>query len=153
MVRHALAGRRSTWKGDDLLRPLSTRGATQAQALVPILSGYRPYRILTSPYRRCVQTVEPTAEALGLEVEPIELLAEGHGPEVIDLMPDLAGGTLVLCTHGDVATAVLDAFGHGGRVDVGPHPTLEKGAVWVLRRSKGQLVVAEHLRPLVKPAK
>ena len=78
LVRHAHAGRRSAYKGDDRTRPLSKRGAAQAQALVPLLAEYRPQRILSSPYVRCCATVQPTAEALGLPVESIEELAEGR---------------------------------------------------------------------------
>ena len=66
VVRHAHAGRRSAYKGDDRARPLSPRGVVRARQLVLLLSEYRPQRILSSPYVRCCATVQPLAESLGL---------------------------------------------------------------------------------------
>ena len=66
LVRHARAGKRGEWEGDDRLRPLDERGVRQAQGLVEQLSGRELRRILSSPYVRCVQSVEPLAEARGL---------------------------------------------------------------------------------------
>ncbi|MGH3579725.1 MAG: SixA phosphatase family protein, partial [Mycobacterium sp.] len=56
LVRHGHAGRRSAYKGDDRVRPLSERGLAQAQTLVPLLSKYRPQRVLSSPFVRCLET-------------------------------------------------------------------------------------------------
>src|ERR1019366_10279541 len=102
VVRHANAGRRSAYKGDDRLRPLSSRGHKRAEALVPLLSRYRPQRILSSPFVRCCETVQPIAEASALAVESVEELAEGHGADAVRLMITMAGEAAVLCTHGDV---------------------------------------------------
>jgi len=146
LVRHAHAGRRSAYKGDDRTRPLSKRGAAQARALVPLLAEYRPQRILSSPYVRCFSTVQPTAEALGLPVESIEELAEGHGEETIRLMERMAGEAAVLCTHGDVALAVLEALRGAGDGDTPPR-RLQKGEVWVIQSTGSQLVIVAHLRP------
>lgn len=48
--------------------PLSEHGHHQAQALVPVLTELRPDVIVSSPYRRCLQTLAPTARHLGLSV-------------------------------------------------------------------------------------
>jgi 8-oxo-dGTP diphosphatase len=148
-VRHGAAGRRSAYKGDDRMRPLSKRGSAQAQALVPMLAEHRPQRILSSPYVRCCETVQPTAEALGLPVESIEELAEGHGEETLRLMERMVGEAAVLCSHGDVATAVLVALtadaadaGHGP-----PPRRLQKGEGWVIQSVGGRLAITAHLRP------
>jgi 8-oxo-dGTP diphosphatase len=144
LVRHGHAGRRSTYKGDDQTRPLSKRGAEQALALVPLLSGFRPQRILSSPYVRCYGTVRPTAEALGLPVESIDELAEGHGADAIPLLERMVGESAVLCTHGDVATDVLASL----VVDhTQPrHPTrLQKGEVWVIQSVGSSLAIVDHL--------
>ena len=61
VVRHAKAGDRSSWPGADRDRPLSGKGRRQAEALVDTLSDWKPVRILSSPFARCVQTVEPLA--------------------------------------------------------------------------------------------
>ena len=47
---------------------------------------------------RCVQTVEPLAAALGLEVELDERLAEGEGSCRAALLEE---DGVVACTHGD----------------------------------------------------
>ncbi len=146
VVRHANAGRRSAYKGDDHLRPLSPRGRARAQELVPLLSPYRPQRILSSPYVRCCETVQPLAEALGIPVESVDELAEANGDAAVRLMRRMAGESAVLCTHGDVATAMLDAL----VIDPGPSggtvPKLQKGEVWVVNSTGSTLAVVEHLR-------
>lgn len=69
LVRHALAGRRSTWSGPDSARPLDTDGRAQARALAPLLALLRPERLLTASVRRCVQTLDPLADLLDLPIE------------------------------------------------------------------------------------
>ena len=76
LIRHARAGERDNWSGDDRRRPLDERGRRQASDLVGALAGHRLTRILSSPYDRCVQTVEPLAQARGLEVEIRDELGE-----------------------------------------------------------------------------
>jgi 8-oxo-dGTP diphosphatase len=146
VVRHANAGRRSAYKGDDRLRPLSSRGHTRAAALVPLLSPYHPQRILSSPYMRCRQTVEPIAAALGLSVESVDDLAEGHGAEAIRLLERMADEQAVLCTHGDVGLELLDYLATEpdgvGRAVL----RLQKGEVWVIESIGGTLTVVDHLR-------
>src|ERR1700686_3868821 len=78
-VRHAKAGSRSHWEQDDRIRPLNKKGLKQAQELVTILAPYPITDILSSPYLRCVQTVEPLALARELELKKTPALAEGSG--------------------------------------------------------------------------
>lgn len=150
LVRHAHAGRRSAYKGDDRLRPLSKRGTAQAIALVPLLSRYRPKRILSSPYVRCCETVQPTAEALGLPVESIDELSEGHAEATLRLMRRMVGEAAVLCTHGDVADEILGAL--VASVDGSSAERLQKGEFWVVQSAGSQLRIADHLRPLAGTA-
>jgi phosphohistidine phosphatase SixA len=147
VVRHGNAGRRSAYQGDDRVRPLSKRGRAQAEALVEVLSEFRPQRILSSPYVRCCETVQPTAEALGLAVESIDELAEGHGPDAVRLLERMAGESAVLCTHGDVSTEVLVALHPDQGSDPGPATRLQKGEVWVIQSTGTRLDIVEHLRP------
>ena len=67
MVRHAKAGSRSHWTGDDRLRPLGKKGFKQADRLVSILEPFPISALFSSPFLRCVQTVEPLARAHRLE--------------------------------------------------------------------------------------
>ena len=48
VVRHASAGERSTWAGDDRERPLDALGEEQAEALIPLLAAYRIQRVLSA---------------------------------------------------------------------------------------------------------
>ena len=69
VVRHAKAGSRERWNGDDRKRPLTKKGIKQAQDLVDVLAPYPVASIFSSPYLRCVQSVQPLAKALRLKVE------------------------------------------------------------------------------------
>jgi 8-oxo-dGTP diphosphatase len=102
LLRHASAGDRDKWQGDDRLRPLDTRGRKQAERLRDVLLAHNVTRVLSSPYVRCTQTVAP----LGLEIETDDRLAEGTSPEgTLELLAALDGA--VACTHGDVIEALL----------------------------------------------
>jgi 8-oxo-(d)GTP phosphatase len=138
LVRHAAAGERSRWAGDDRLRPLDDRGRRQAAGLVEALAPCGVERVLTSPYVRCRQTVDPLADALGLAVEERAELAEGAGAAGVgQLVGLLQSAVAVLCTHGDVVAAVLGEES-------------EKGSAWVLEHEAGGgLSPREYLRPAV----
>lgn len=134
LVRHATAGHRRNWDGDDTLRPLDERGRQQADALVGQLDGKELARIVSSPYVRCVDTVVPLAGARAVELERSELLAEGAGAdEAFRLFAD-GDGPLVACVHGDLAEDLL-----------GEH--VKKGATVVLEVEDGELRVLERWAP------
>ncbi len=147
LVRHGHAGRRSAYKGDARVRPLSKRGLAQAQNLVPLLGEYRPKRVLSSPFVRCFETVRPTAEALGLPVESIDELAEGHGAEALRLMERMEGESAVLCTHGDVALEVLDSLAGERSRKERQSMRLQKGDVWVIQSTGSSLAIVTRIRP------
>ena len=135
LVRHACAGKRKKWRGDDRLRPLDAQGRRQAEGLVRLLQGRAPTSVLSSAYLRCRQTVEPVARALGLAVEDRHELEEGaSADDVRGLGAELAGEVAVFCTHGDVVEAVIGAES-------------EKGSTWVLRLDGGELRRIEYLPP------
>ena len=107
LLRHASAGHRDAWAGDDWHRPLDEKGRREAEELAVVLGTDDVRRVVSSPYVRCVETVEPLAAALGLEVEVDDRLAEGAGRAAEAL---LAEGGVVACTHGDV---IHDLIGRG----------------------------------------
>src|SRR5258708_32656726 len=133
LVRHARAGRRDRWKGDHRFGRLSKRGCQRVEALVPVLLDLVDDGavVMSSPWLRCRQTVEPLAAALGarveesVRVEESESLAEGMGRKALDLLSDLSGQTAVLCTHGDIVEEVLDQLRLAG-VELGREPALPK---------------------------
>jgi len=109
VIRHARAGDSSQWVGDDRRRPLDERGVQQAAALVRELADFPVTRILSSPYDRCVQTVEPLAEQRGLEIELRDELGEQQQQvEGAALVRSLAGEPVAVCVHGGLADS---AFG------------------------------------------
>ena len=118
LIRHALAGDSSAWEGDDRVRPLDERGRRQAKALVDELRKFEVDRIVSSPFTRCVQSVEPLAEARGLEIELDDLLGADRLHDVPQVLEKLAGQNAAVCTHGDLPWLGDRKF--------------EKGATWLL---------------------
>jgi 8-oxo-dGTP diphosphatase len=135
LVRHAKAGRRGSWDGPDVLRPLTKSGRGQAQALAAWLANEPVSRVLSSPYTRCIQTAEPLAAKLGLEIEVTEELAEATPFEpVLELLTTLPDAS-VLVSHGDLIPDVIEALLRRGTVLDG-QPDWRKGSTWVLERSE-----------------
>ncbi|RZL74161.1 MAG: hypothetical protein EOP32_35520 [Rhodococcus sp. (in: high G+C Gram-positive bacteria)] len=62
LVRHAHGGKTS-WRGPDAVRPLSTPGYWQVRSLVPALTGIELRALFASPTTRCHQTLLPLAAA------------------------------------------------------------------------------------------
>jgi broad specificity phosphatase PhoE len=149
VVRHAHALARSEWPEEDLLRPLSRRGERQSRLLVHRLLAQKPSRVISSPYRRCQDTVHLTAGAAGLAVEVDERLAEGEGRRAVDLLRAVGrdGDNAVLCSHGDVIPEILATLADEDRVDLGPAPRVEKASVWVLDGEGGRFTSASYSRP------
>jgi broad specificity phosphatase PhoE len=69
LIRHGRP--QSTWGGDDLDPGLDEVGREQARAAAEALLALPegPTRVISSPLRRCRETAEPFARALGVEVE------------------------------------------------------------------------------------
>ncbi len=149
LVRHAQAGSRQTWDGDDRLRPLTRSGRHQAAALVDWMGDCPITRVLSSPFRRCIQTAAPLAAALGLPIEEDEALAEEAFEPAIALVRALVGTDAALCTHGDIVPAVLDELAAHDGVRIGRSAHWAKGSVWVLEPAddKGRFASARYVPP------
>lgn len=149
LIRHANAGDRALWNGPDHLRPLSKKGLRQSAALVDLLASHGVDRIVSSPFLRCVQTVEPLAGALGLEVEILDGLAEGHGSHAIPAFEAAAGTNLAVCSHGDVIPACLDLLHRRGMelYTVSGLFECKKASTWVVTIDGGTFVAARYLPP------
>ncbi len=151
LVRHAFAGERKLWAADDHLRPLSAKGAAQADALVGLLAAVPIEVVLSSPSVRCVQTVEPLARARGLTVTNDDGLAEGKARKAVELIPGLVDVEAVLCTHGDVIPEVLAALEDDGVRIEGPWKW-QKGSVWTVHSRDGAFTHATYTPvPKVSP--
>lgn len=149
LIRHAHAGDRSAWRGDDSLRPLSAKGRRQAEGIAALLTGRDAIRrVLSSPSLRCVETVEPLARLIGVEVEADERLLEGADPaDALELIgEELGEGGVAACTHGDIVPGVLGLLQSDG-VRLDGAPTWPKASTWVLEGADGGRVVAARYLP------
>ena len=149
LVRHAHAGSRKAWDDDDRERPLSERGQAQARGVLDDLADVGVDRLWSSSYVRCVQTLDPLADRLGLEVEVVDPLTEGgSGAEALDLLLYAArsGLTVAACSHGDVIPAVVaTALGRGAHLD-GP-ASAAKGGRYVLSVADGAVTALRYVPP------
>ena len=144
-VRHAKAGSRSRWEGNDRERPLTKSGFKQADGLVSVL-GHNPIAaVWSSPYLRCVQTVEPLAKARRLKIEETRHLAEGarlKGAYRFIEDPDL--DDTVLCTHGDVIMELVDDLIRR-RIVKSSQAAYDKGSTWAVEVDDGSPVGARYI--------
>lgn len=126
VVRHADAG-----NGPDD-RPLEDGGRRQAERIADRLADAGVTRILSSRYPRCLQTVEPLAARLGIEVEVHESLAEESDPEAAwKLVSSLARTEAAVCSHGNILSPVLDRVLRRG-AEIEGEWSCRKGSIWTL---------------------
>ncbi|MBB2913348.1 8-oxo-dGTP diphosphatase [Streptosporangium becharense] len=145
LVRHGLAGDRHEWDGPDDERPLDETGRRQAGVLADVLDAFRPAELVSSPSRRCVQTLEPYAgrAGLGVRLEP-PLSETRYDPRAcLRLVSEALASdrSTVLCSHGKVLPDLIS------RIDDRPGDThLGKGAFMVMHHRDGRVVgVERHL--------
>jgi broad specificity phosphatase PhoE len=172
LVRHGHAGTKEGWADDDRLRPLDARGRRQAKHLVGVIVPMDPTRLISSPYLRCLQTMEPVAEKSGLVVEEDLSLLPNAGTQAIDLIRALSlsdppssdpssshpssahrspasdpSRRIVVCTHGEVIGDVLAVLAREDGVRMSRRPPGLKGCVWVLDFHKGKVTTARYISP------
>lgn len=147
LVRHAKAGSRSDWMGDDRLRPLSGKGRTQSEALAERLAPLATGDLVSSPYLRCIETLQPLAARLGSAVRTDERLAEETGfVGALALLTELPDDS-VLCSHGDVIPETMSALQRRGTAIL-TEPDWRKASVWVLdRNAEGDITSATVWAP------
>jgi len=152
LVRHANAGSRSKWRGEDRARPLDECGQAQADELVRLFARFDVSRIASADLARCVDTVAPFADALGIAVQEEPVLSEicypGREEEAAALLrstdPDRDA---VVCSQGDVIPDLITRLMTADDLD-GPGPIVAaKGSVWALTLSGDRLVNVEYFSP------
>lgn len=152
LVRHGQAGDKKTWHAPDELRPLDALGEASAARLRVVGPCYAPRRVLSAEPVRCVQSVRPLADALGLTVEVEPVLSkqsfadkpEATAERVLELAE--AGEPAVVCSQGEVIPDLLRALGWERR-----QPSTRKGSVWTLSFDGRRLVDADY-DPDLRPA-
>ena len=150
LVRHAYAGER-TASPEDHLRPLNAEGRRQTETLITWLQPSMNGRVLSSPYVRCVATVEPLAARAGRHVNLNDELAEGCRLDpLLGLLDEVPDGS-ILCTHGDMLKAVIHRL-EREQVQLQRPLNCEKGVVWVLLRVGSRFLCAAGIPPLTPRA-
>jgi 8-oxo-(d)GTP phosphatase len=154
LVRHAKAGTRDQWNGDDRLRPLSEAGRKQASELTELLRLFGPDRIVSAPPVRCRDSVAPLAQELDLPVVDEPMLSETsfteHADSVLDRVCELAKlpGVTVACSQGGVIPASVGALVRTAARPVNVDPDdvpAKKASTWVLGLRDGALVSADYI--------
>ncbi|RZS39263.1 8-oxo-dGTP diphosphatase [Herbihabitans rhizosphaerae] len=137
LVRHAKAGRRSEWTDDDSLRPLTSVGHEQARALAGMLPLFGADRVFSAPRVRCVQTVQPVADALGVPVTDERLMSEeGYWHDertAVDCFLEIVGrgGTPVVCSQGGAIPDLVNRLAVRAGIRMHDIPS-KKASTWVL---------------------
>jgi 8-oxo-dGTP pyrophosphatase MutT (NUDIX family)/phosphohistidine phosphatase SixA len=167
LARHAKAGKREDWSGDDDLRPLSPAGQRQADGLRALAPLFGVDRVFSAPRLRCVQTVRGAADDLGLEVRHEPLLSEeGYWPDPalgVARLLDIAagGGRPLVSSQGGVIPDLVSALADRDGVELtdakhGVAPS-KKGSFWVLSFHAGtKLASADYFAsalPIPEPAR
>ncbi|HVV09784.1 NUDIX hydrolase [Amycolatopsis sp.] len=142
LVRHAKAGKREEWTGDDDLRPLSPAGLRQASAVAALAPLFGVDRVFSAPRLRCVQTVRELAGVLGVEITQEPLLSEeGYWADPARGLARLlgfvaGGGTPIVSSQGgvipDVVTTLAERSGLTLPAGKGGLAPSKKGSLWVL---------------------
>jgi 8-oxo-dGTP diphosphatase len=147
LVRHAHAGSRAAWHGDDVLRPLSTKGSRQADALVERIDCDAVGAVVSSPAQRCVETVLPIAARAGMELTTRKELLEGADPDAaVELLLELAPRTPVLCSHGDLIPKMIRRLVADGMKTKDANIS-QKASLWVIDVAEGRPIKARYHPP------
>jgi 8-oxo-dGTP diphosphatase len=153
LVRHAKAGSRSQWDGDDDDRPLSSSGREQAGHLATLLPLFGPDRLVSAPLLRCRDTITPLGEQLGMPVGDEPLLGEEAywdrpraGLARLRQLAAVPGVTVVVSQGGvipDVVRALVESSPQRLPVDPSAVPS-RKASTWVLGFTGSVLCSADY---------
>ncbi len=137
LIRHARAGKRADWPGPDALRPLDSRGRTQARALADLVGPFAPRRLVAADPVRCVETLQPLSQRLGavIEVDPafsdrVSAIDAASSHQALQALV-ATGRTIAVCSQGDTIAALQG-------------PRAAKGSAWVLGCRAGAIVSADY---------
>ncbi|HEY8457791.1 MAG TPA: NUDIX hydrolase [Actinopolymorphaceae bacterium] len=114
VLRHAQAVSRDAWQHDDLDRPLADVGHAQATRLAPVLEAYGVTSVISSPAKRCIDTVAPYATSRGLPIETDSALTETSPQQAIETAITRLKNTrepTVVCTHRPTLSTIFATLG------------------------------------------
>ncbi len=120
VLRHAKATTRSDWSKGEATRPLLKTGAVQAVALTNILNSYGPKMVVTSSWKRCLDTVLPYIAKHKIKLVERSQLSElgaKNGPQrthkLINKLVTVEKG-VVVCSHRPALPTIIEALGAYG---------------------------------------
>ncbi len=163
ILRHAKAMARSDWKGgkavEDGRRPLHEFGKQQAKALIPTIAAFGPKQVVSSPWKRCKDTVTPYATKKKLAVIERHQLSElGNAKRpsrTSDVIQDFVerNKSVVICSHRPSLPTILKTLSSYAplslRKQINEASTLRPGQMLVAhvsRSGKKPRVVAVELQ-------
>lgn len=161
VVRHAKAKPRSSWTKAEGDRPLAATGLRQAQAVRRLLHVWKPLRVHSSPWQRCVATIAPYAKSAEAKVKLHDALTEhrhARSPKktaaVVESLFDKQRA-IALCTHRPALPTVIKQLGEhmNGRLRAllpSSDPYLAPGEIIVCHVARGsnhKIVAVEQFRP------
>jgi len=149
LLRHADAGDPEKWQGDDAARPLSEKGARQAERLGRHLKAveFEPDAIISSPKVRALETAEIVGRALGVSAAVDDRLAGSLDPAAVAAILRDAGGPSkpVIVGHDpDFSELLAELTG-------APNLTMKKGAIARVDLARGVRPGEGALRWLLPP--
>ncbi|QKW39698.1 NUDIX hydrolase [Actinomadura sp. NAK00032] len=146
ILRHASAGEKREWREADELRPLDAAGRREAAALAGLLHAYGPMRVISSATARCLETVLPYARVTRASIATEAAFTIGDtGPEeAVERLLSLAGAGAVVCTHGEVVSALVTGLCKEMGENVPDDPSLRKGEFWAAHLAEGSLASLER---------
>ena len=157
IVRHAKAKPRSSWSRAEDERPLAATGQRQALAVSRLLTAWNPDRVVSSPWRRCIQTIAPYLKDAKKSVKTYEAITEAgnarnprRAEKTLEHLLD-KGRSMAICTHRPVLPTVLKVLAKRMPNKVAAFlpsadPYLKPGAVIVCqvsRKQRGKILSAE----------
>ncbi|RFA07257.1 DNA mismatch repair protein MutT [Subtercola boreus] len=116
-LRHAKTIPGSEFDGPDTDRPLTHRGRTEANVIVPALSAFGPDVVISSDARRCLETVTPFSEAAEVRVRSTHLISQDAFEDgTSDVRRVVAKRvrklrSAILCAHGPVLPEIVREVG------------------------------------------
>ncbi|HJQ02256.1 MAG TPA: bifunctional NUDIX hydrolase/histidine phosphatase family protein [Jatrophihabitans sp.] len=145
LIRHAKAGKRADYRGDDRTRPLDKIGRRHARDAAPVLAAFAPQRVVSADLLRCLQTVQPLADLLGLAVQPApEFSDESYQRDraaTRQALYQLAEqpGASAICSQGEAIPGLLADL----NAPAMPYPA-RKGSLWVLSLLDRRVASADY---------
>ncbi|AJT41772.1 NUDIX hydrolase [Psychromicrobium lacuslunae] len=158
ILRHAKAKPRSSWTRAEGDRPLAATGQRQAAAVKRLLMAWRPGRVVSSPWARCIATVSPYVKATKAKTRLADALTEANHHRKPAKVQGVVEGlfdkerAVVLCTHRPVLPSVFkrlaNHMGSSLRSQLpSVDPYLAPGEIVVCQVAKERIVSVEQFKP------